>query len=338
MTQGGFGGNPFDGPVGGDPFAPGPIGPPVNAPVRPPAQQHPETNTLATLSVVFAFVFAPAGAILGHLGLGQIARTGQRGRDRAIAGITLSYFFITAAVVALVVWAAGGDDRGATTVAAPSTSITPTATTTTATPSPPPPPPAPVVDAAALPGIVVPLPDLRTLIGDPGQAPLGTNDTIGLPPPDQGGNFSDTSCVASFYDGTPNAYDGTNWRNVLSSASVNNATGQQVGQSVVRFDDAAATQKALAGYLGQWRACGGKTTQWTLPNGMSTTIAYGAPVDAGNGITSVTDTVPGTRPGLVYVRVIAAKRNVLVDNTIVGTGMGDMPIKVTQAMLDRIPN
>ncbi|MDT5119528.1 MAG: hypothetical protein QOE30_5267, partial [Mycobacterium sp.] len=92
-------GNPFDGPVGGDPFAPGPVGPPVNAPVRPPAQQHPESNTLATLSVVFAFVFAPAGAILGHLGLGQIARTGQRGRDRAIAGITLSYFFITVAVV-----------------------------------------------------------------------------------------------------------------------------------------------------------------------------------------------------------------------------------------------
>jgi hypothetical protein len=29
---------------------------------------------------------------------------------------------------------------------------------------------------------------------------------------------------------------------------------------------------------------------------------------------------------------------VLVDNTIVGIGMGDMPIKVTQAMLDRIPN
>jgi hypothetical protein len=331
-------GNPFDGPFGGDPFAPGPVGPPVSAAVPPPGPRQPETNTLATLSVVFAFVFAPAGAILGHLGLGQIARTGQRGRERALTGITLSYFFITAAVVALVVWAAGGDDRGATTVAAPSTSITPTATTTTATPSPPPPPPAPVVDAAALPGIVVPLPDLRTLIGDQGQMPLGTNDTIGLPPADQGGTFGDTSCVASFYDGTPNAYDGTSWRNVLSSASVNNATGQQVGQSVVRFDDAAAAQQALAGYLGQWRACGGKATQWTLPNGMTTTIAYGSPVDAGNGITSVTDTVPGTRPGLVYVRVIAAKQNVLVDNTIVGTGMGDMPIKVTQAMLDRIPN
>jgi eukaryotic-like serine/threonine-protein kinase len=236
----------------------------------------------------------------------------------------------------LVVWTVAGRDVAPAPVASPSATTTAAPGTTSAQPSAPPAPPAPLVDAAALPGIVVPLPDLRNLIGDQAQAPLGTNDTIGLPPPDQGGNFSDTSCVASFYDGTPNAYDGTNWRNVLSTASVNGATGQQVGQSVVRFDDAGAAQKALAGYLGQWRACGGKTTGWTLPNGMATTITYGAPVDAGNGITSVSDTVSGTRPGLVYVRVIAAKQNIVVDNTIVGVGIGDMPIRVTQAMLDRI--
>jgi hypothetical protein len=66
-----------------------------------------ETNTLATLSVVFAFVFAPAGVILGHLALSQIHETGDRGRDRALVGVTLSYVFITVAVVALVVSAAG---------------------------------------------------------------------------------------------------------------------------------------------------------------------------------------------------------------------------------------
>jgi hypothetical protein len=110
MTQGGFGPGPGGNPFGSDPFSvvqqPGP------SPAAGPTPQQPrhggpaETNTLATLSVVFAFVFAPAGAILGHLGLGQIARTGQRGRERALIGVTLSYFFITVAVVALVVWAA----------------------------------------------------------------------------------------------------------------------------------------------------------------------------------------------------------------------------------------
>lgn len=59
------------------------------------------TNPLATLSIVFAFLFAPAGAVLGHLALGQIARTGQRGRDRALIGLTLSYVLIAVAVVGL---------------------------------------------------------------------------------------------------------------------------------------------------------------------------------------------------------------------------------------------
>ena len=58
---------------------------------------------MATLSVVFAFVFAPAGVILGHLALSQIHETGERGRDRALVGVTLSYVFITVAVVALIV-------------------------------------------------------------------------------------------------------------------------------------------------------------------------------------------------------------------------------------------
>lgn len=96
---------------GRDPFADDPFASkrPVSSAARPQQQSRGETNTLATLSVVFAFVFAPAGAILGHLALGQILETGERGHDRALVGLTLSYVFITVAVVALVVWAAGGN-------------------------------------------------------------------------------------------------------------------------------------------------------------------------------------------------------------------------------------
>jgi eukaryotic-like serine/threonine-protein kinase len=98
------------GPSGGDPFGVDPFDPftggPTSAPQMPAAQQQ-ETNTLATLSVVFAFVFAPAGVVLGHLALSQINQTEQHGRDRALVGVTLSYVFITAAVVALIVSAAG---------------------------------------------------------------------------------------------------------------------------------------------------------------------------------------------------------------------------------------
>jgi len=108
MTHGGYRGEPTASsradPFGADPFDPftGATGAPET-----PAPHQQETHTLATLSVVFAFVFAPAGVILGHLALSQIHQTGQRGRDRALVGVTLSYVFITAAVVALIVSAAG---------------------------------------------------------------------------------------------------------------------------------------------------------------------------------------------------------------------------------------
>jgi hypothetical protein len=63
-----------------------------------------DVNTLATLSIVFAFVFAPVGVVLGHVALAQISRRGERGRDRALIGLTLSYVFILFGVVALIVW------------------------------------------------------------------------------------------------------------------------------------------------------------------------------------------------------------------------------------------
>ena len=94
------GGDPF----GVDPFDPFTGGATAPRETPPPRQ---ETHTLATLSVVFAFVFAPAGVVLGHLALSQIHQTGQPGRDRALVGATLSYVFITVVVVALIVSAAG---------------------------------------------------------------------------------------------------------------------------------------------------------------------------------------------------------------------------------------
>ena len=108
MADGGYRGEPTassrSDPFGADPFDPF-TGASRAAETLPP--QHQETHTLATLSVVFAFVFAPAGVILGHVALSQLHETGDRGRDRALVGVTLSYVFITVVVVALVVAATG---------------------------------------------------------------------------------------------------------------------------------------------------------------------------------------------------------------------------------------
>jgi len=97
MTYGGGSGGSAD-PFGTEPFGSSPYGSPM--PTASPAPSG-EVNKLATLSIVFAFVFAPVGVVLGHVALAQISRRGERGRDRALIGLTLSYLFILFAVVAL---------------------------------------------------------------------------------------------------------------------------------------------------------------------------------------------------------------------------------------------
>jgi hypothetical protein len=58
-------------------------GPP---PGYPPTYGRP-TNTMAILALVLAFVFAPAGLILGIVARKQIRRTGEDGDGLALAGI-----------------------------------------------------------------------------------------------------------------------------------------------------------------------------------------------------------------------------------------------------------
>ncbi|MEO3818162.1 DUF4190 domain-containing protein [Plantactinospora sp. B24E8] len=76
-------------------------------------------NVLAILSLVFAFVFAPAGIVLGHLARRQIARTGEQGAQLALWGLILSYVFTGVYVIlccgwlALGIWA-GSDGNGGT--------------------------------------------------------------------------------------------------------------------------------------------------------------------------------------------------------------------------------
>ncbi|KZS62966.1 DUF4190 domain-containing protein [Mycobacterium ostraviense] len=132
MTSGGFGGDSGD-PFGAGSFDAGPFGGDASVPgaPEPPSRPQGEVNTLATLSLVFAFFFAPAGAVLGHVALARISRTGERGRDRALIGLTLSYVFILFAVVALVVWLVMGGGKGT----APGVTTTPTTAPTTAAPS-----------------------------------------------------------------------------------------------------------------------------------------------------------------------------------------------------------
>lgn len=65
-------------------------------PYPPPPQ--PGYNVMAILSLVFAFVFAPAGIVLGHIAKKQIRQTGEQGDGLATAGLVISYIFTGLAV------------------------------------------------------------------------------------------------------------------------------------------------------------------------------------------------------------------------------------------------
>ena len=96
---------------------PPPFGPATTSYGYPPPQYGPaaygyrrQTNLMAILSLVFAFVFAPAGIVLGHVAKRQLKTSGEEGDELATAGLIVSYVLVIPAVLflcgfaALVVW------------------------------------------------------------------------------------------------------------------------------------------------------------------------------------------------------------------------------------------
>jgi hypothetical protein len=79
-------------------------GPPAG--YAPPPPYGRPTNMLAILSLVMAFVFAPAGLILGIVARKQIARTGEEGSGLALAGIIVGGIFTAFFVLMIALWIA----------------------------------------------------------------------------------------------------------------------------------------------------------------------------------------------------------------------------------------
>lgn len=298
--------NPQD-PFGQDPLSYDPLGraplePPVAPeefpePLEPPSP--PRVNTFATLSLVYAFVFAPAGAILGHLGLAQIRRTGQQGRERAVVGLMVSYVFIALAVVGLVVWA---------TFAATHSNRAATPTTAAAAP-PPPPTVAPNDLAQLLPGLA----DVRNITGDHNLAVGQTWDHVSRHNTE--GRIDRSDCWGSIGPGTPDAYNVEavfGYRASEFSDTRDPQNSMQVIAGVAAFQDAPAAQTQLTNLLSGWRECGGSDVTLTLPSGQILTFSLSLPTDAGNGITTMDVATKGLVPRH-SVRAMAAKANVVID-------------------------
>src|SRR5438046_2386610 len=63
-----------------------------------------QTNVMAILSLVFAFVFWPAGIVCGHIAKKQIRERNEEGGGLATAGLVLSYIFGAISLVICGIW------------------------------------------------------------------------------------------------------------------------------------------------------------------------------------------------------------------------------------------
>jgi hypothetical protein len=100
QDQPGYGQPPYGAPAYGPP--PG-YGPPAVYGGYPPVYRRP-TNTLAILALVFAFVVAPAGLVMGIIARKQIERTGEEGSGLALAGAIVGGIFTAFWVLGIVFW------------------------------------------------------------------------------------------------------------------------------------------------------------------------------------------------------------------------------------------
>jgi eukaryotic-like serine/threonine-protein kinase len=332
--------DPFgDDPFGGAEFGSTQPGPPVytSAPVVQ-SDRH-SINTFATLSVVFAFVFAPVGAVLGHLGLAQIRRTGQRGRDRALVGMVLSYAIVTVAVAALAVWATRAGTAPARTAAPATTTARATATTTISATPPGPPTVAPADLARLLPS----LDDYKTITGNQNLAALAPTFRPGHDPKQP--TVDRPECWESMGGGGPAVYDMQAVAGYFGQTMDDEHdlhTMVQAGQVLLAFHDTAAAQRQLAGLLSQWQQCGSSMTLIPPPGSKQKPVAVSisTPMDAGNGITAIEAIATGPVLTTHVNHAIAAKNNVLVDADVlmVNSDRGKQAVlDITNEILGKIP-
>jgi hypothetical protein len=276
---------------------------------------------LATLSVAFAFVFAPAGAVLGHLGLRQIARTGERGHTRAIIGIALSYTIIVLSVVALVVWTATGTDSNQ-------------------------PGPGRAGAGSKIEGLLLSVEEVKAILNGGTNAVPVPNLTAQpssaalVPSPGTQGSMDPADCAPVMIAASQDGYRDSGYRAVHSvTMSQPGPQGEQsVTQSVLEFPNAATAQRALLSILKTIQTCSGRGQpgqEGMLDDFRFTEPGGGAPEDweivhpdlenPGVSDSSKFDvtslrTVPGATGGAFYgvERSLGFKGNAIVDVSVRG--------------------
>jgi PknH-like extracellular domain/Domain of unknown function (DUF4190) len=284
-------------------------------------------NTFATLSVVFAFLFAPIGVVFGHLGLSQIRRRGERGRERAVIGLTLSYAFTLIAVAVLVIWTVVGMRPGRSSTVATSP---PAATSSVSSV-----PEQPLVTAAQLPKLLLSIDEVKHAVNAPNMAKV--DDTAALVGT-EGFTFTPPECVSALFAATKQAYRHSPVRRTFSRAITGDGHDGMVtlNETMSTFENMSAATSLVSQSIGEWQACAGKSVTGA-GQGNTITLDVGQPVENGT-VMTLQNSMEGSLPGFSTDRAIVAKANVVIDLDAQGYEMGDALKKLADQILARVPS
>jgi len=322
MNHGGYGGSAGrddDEVFGADTYPEPPV---ISAPAPPPRQQ---ANTFATLSVVFAFVFAPVGVVLGHLGLSQIRRTGQRGHDRALIGLTLSYAFIVIALVAVVVWAVVrvGPGQSSTVASPPARSTSPAA------------PDERLVTAAQLPQLLLSIDEVKQAVDAPALAKVEEGPGLSG---DKGINVTPRECVSALFGGGASAYERSSSRAAFTRALSGDGESGIIllNEAASTFESTAAATNLVSRTVGEWRGCAGKSVT-LIVDGNPLVLDVGEPIQNGT-VMVLRNTLRGSKSGFSTDRAITSEANVVIDLDAQGFDLGDSLQTLANRIVDRVPS
>jgi hypothetical protein len=284
-------------------------------------------NPFATLSVVFAFLFAPAGVVFGHLGLVQIRLRRERGRERALIGLTLSYAFTLIAVAALVIWTVAGMHQGRSSTVATSPPG-PTSSVSSV-------PEQPLVTAAQLPKLLLSIDEVKHAVNAPNLAKVDdTAAFIGT----EGLTVTTPECLGALFAATKQAYQRSPVRGIFSRAITGDGHDGMVtlNETMSTFESMSAATSLVSQLIGEWQGCAGKSVT-VAGKGTTITLDVGQPEENGT-VMTLQNSLQGSLPGFSSDRAIVAKANVVIDLDAQGFDMGDALKKLADQILARVPS
>jgi serine/threonine kinase PknH len=235
------------------------------------------------------------------------------------------------AVIAGLVMFTGGGGSSSTDVAATTSSMVPAGprtaapTTPSAAPEPVPPPP-PVVDAAALPGLLLP----ADLINQR----MNTNGMTADPPLAESlpGSVSPPQCAGAWGPAYEATYNGSGYTGLAVQGFFQAPI--QVVQAVVAFPDAGAAKAFYDRQVADWNAC--KSTHIRYESNGATEADLGVPSVTAGVMTLLLIPTTSQTAGQQCERDMALRSNVIVDVRACSPTVGSAGLSIASEIAEKI--